>query len=393
MPTLSDFTDLVKSTAPAWASSREAFVNELQQTNYPLARFLRGRDMSTLFQNGERIKDGIILDDAGTFQIIGPETETNWNNPQIMTVWEVPWRFSQCYMTWTAQEVELNEGSSAMTWKRVKSIKQSGLASDCVNGINDTLFKKPNKATMETFASAGASDTGDPGEPYSIPAHVNEYANTLFDEHTTTPWTTHQTIDPTAKTKWQNRVATYGNLTANTASNLTTAFDDIVQDIQFQMPGTMNEYFTRDDLYRQVIFTTKSGIKNWKLLCRAENDVNVSASAQDPAWARPTYAGIPLERAPQLETSKLYGVANTASVSYTESDNSGTTANVTGPRYYFINANYMKMAFHDKYYFKYLDVFTPEHNRTKFVMPIQTWFNLYVTSRRRHGVVAPSTDL
>lgn len=393
MPTLSDFTDFVKSTAPAWASSQEAFVNELQQNNYPLSRFLRGRDMSELFQNGERIKDGIILDDAGTFQMIGPETETNWTNSQILTVWEIPWRFSQCHMTWTAQEVELNEGSSATTWKRVKKIKQSGLASDCVNGVNGTLFKKPNKLTMETFASAGASDTGDPGEAYSIPALVNENVNTLFDEHTTTPWTTVQTIDPTAKTRWKNVQATYSSLTANTAGNLTTAFDDIVQDIQFQMPGTMNEYFTRDELYRQVIHTSKDGIKKWKLLCRSENDVNVSANSQDPSWARPTYAGIPIERAPQLETEKLYGVAGTASISYTESDNSGTTANVTGPRFYFINANYMKMAFHSKYYFKYLDVFSPEKNRTKYVMPIQTWFNLYVTSRRRHGVVSPSTDL
>jgi hypothetical protein len=94
-----------------------------------------------------------------------------------------------------------------------------------------------------------------------------------------------------------------------------------------------------------------------------------------------------------LETALLYGVAGTATASYTESDNSGTTANVTGPRYYWINANYMKMAFHSKWYFKYLDVFSPEKNRTKYILPIQTWFNLYVTSRRHHGIVYPSTDL
>ena len=393
MPTLSDFSDFVKSTAPAWASSQEAFVNELQKNNYPLQRFLRGREMSEMFQNGERIKDGIILDEAGTFAMVGPETETNWTNAQTMTLWEIPWRFSQAYMTWTAQEVDLNEGSSATTWKRVKRIKQTGLANDIVNGLDGKLFAKPSKTTMETFSAIGASDTGDPGEPYSIPALVNEYTNTLFDEHTTTPWTTVQTIDPTTKTRWQNVQASYSNLTANTASNLTTAFDDIILDLQFKQPGTMNEYYENDSMFRQCIYTSKTGIKNWKLLCRSENDVTVSPSAQDPAWNFPKYAGIPIERAPQLETALLYGVAGTATVSYKENDDTTDAANITGPRYYWVNANYMKMAFHSKWYFKYLDVFSPEKNRTKYILPIQTWFNLYATSRRHHGVVYPSTDL
>ena len=53
----------------------------------------------------------------------------------------------------------------------------------------------------------------------------------------------------------------------------------------------------------------------------------------------------------------------------------------------------MKMAFHSNYYFKYLDVFSPERNRTKYVLPIQIWFNLYCTSRRHQGIVSPSADI
>ena len=108
MASLSDFADFVKSTAPAWASSQDAFVNEIQQNSYPLARFLKGRDMADVFQNGERIKDGIILDQPGTFQMISPETESTWTNAQTLTTWEIPWRFAQAHMSWTAQEVELN---------------------------------------------------------------------------------------------------------------------------------------------------------------------------------------------------------------------------------------------------------------------------------------------
>lgn len=387
MASLSDFTDFVKGTAPAWASSQEAFINELQYNNYPLSRFLKGRETSEVFQNGERIKDGIILDEAGTFQMVSPETESVWTNTQTLTTWEIPWRFAQCHMSWTAQEVELNEGSSAATWKRVKKIKQSGLATDIVNGLDRKLFAQPQYTKMESF-------TADPGEPQSIPALVNEYTNGLWgvnavgDPYGTTAGTnTVQGISPLTKSRWKPVQKSYGSLTALTAGNLTDAFDDIYLDLQFRSPGTMNEYFENVNMFRQVIYTSKDGIIDYKRLTRAENDVTVSPSKQDPAWNSPTYSGIPLERAPQLETELLYG---TASAYVAEST---TTNNNTGGRYYWINANFMKMAFHSNYYFKYLDVFSPEKNRTKYVLPIQTWFNLYATSRRHHGIVYPSTDL
>jgi hypothetical protein len=393
MPTLSDFTDFVKSTAPAWASNENAFVNELQQNSYPLRRFLKGRDASDMFQNGERIKDGIILDEAGSFEFVGPETDSRWKNAQLLTTWAAPWRFAQAHMAWTAQEIELNEGASAETWKRVKRIKQTGLANDVVNGMNACIFRKPNAARMETFTSVDALESGDAESflPYSIPALVSEQTNTLPNSQTTGApggaFSTVQTISPTTKTLWRNVQKTYGSITANAAGNLTSAFDDIIQDLEFQLPGTMNEYYESPSMFRQVIYTTKTGIVTWKNLQRAENDVTVSPSSQDPAWMRPTYAGIPLERAPQLETETLYGTSGAGVIE------TNTTNNNTGSRYYWINHNFLKMAFHSKYYFKTLDAFQPENNRMKYIMPIHIWFNMYCTSRRHQGVVFPSTDL
>ena len=392
MASLNDFGDFMKSTAPAWASSQEAFVNELQERNYPLARFLKGRDTSETFQNGERIKDGIILDAAGTFQMIDPETESVWSNTQTLSEWQIPWRFAQSHMTWTAQEVELNEGSSAAVWKRVKKIKQTGLANDVVNGMNAKLFSRPSYSKMESFTAA-------PGEPQSIPALVNEYANGLWAPGTaaspaiadTYNAGTIQGISPTTKTRWQPTRKSYANFdaapTAGT-TNLLMAFDDIFLDLQFRQPGTMNEYFESTDMFRQVIYCTKDGIVKYKKLLRDANDVQVTPSRQDPAYVNATYAGIPLERAPQLETELLYGT----STALVPANEASQTNSISGPRYYWINANYMKMAFHSNYYFKYLDVFSPERNRTKYVMPIQTWFNLYVTSRRHHGVVYPTAN-
>jgi hypothetical protein len=393
MASLSDFADFVKSTAPAWASSQDAFVNEIQQNSYPLARFLKGREMSDVFQNGERIKDGIILDQPGTFQMISPETESTWTNAQTLTTWEIPWRFAQAHMAWTAQEVELNEGSSAAVWKRVKKIKQTGLANDIVHGLNSKLFARPLASKMESF-------TADPGEPQSIPALVNEYDNGLFghtistDGSAATPTvsdkytSTVQGINPATKTKWAPVRKTYGSLTPGGATNLLAAFDDIFLDLQFRQPGTMNEYFENESMFRQVIYTSKNGIVSYKRLLRSENDVQVVPGRQDPAYQNPTYSGIPLERAPQLETEALY-VNDTGSTLYTELSISDPD-NLAGARYYWINANFMKMAFHSNYYFKYLDVFSPEKNRTKYILPIQIWFNLYVTSRRHQGIVAPS---
>jgi hypothetical protein len=389
MASLNDFGDFVKSTAPAWASSQDAFVNEIQQNSYPLARFLKGREMSDVFQNGERIKDGIILDQPGTFQMISPETESTWTNAQTLTTWEIPWRFAQAHMAWTAQEVELNEGSSAAVWKRVKKIKQTGLANDIVHGLNSKLFARPLASKMESF-------TADPGEPQSIPALVNEYTNGLFAntygatsvQATDYYASTVQGINPATKTKWKPVQKTYANLTVDDASNLLAAFDDIFLDLQFRQPGTMNEYFENESMFRQVIYTSKNGIVKYKKMLRAENDVQVVPGRQDPAYQNPTYSGIPLERAPQLETEALYSISGATLVNET-----GTTANHNvGPRYYWINANFMKMAFHSNYYFKYLDVFSPEKNRTKYILPIQIWFNLYCTSRRHQGIVSPSAD-
>ena len=390
MASLSDFADFVKSTAPAWASSQDAFVNEIQQNSYPLARFLKGREMSDVFQNGERIKDGIILDQPGTFQMISPETESTWTNAQTLTTWEIPWRFAQAHMAWTAQEVELNEGSSAAVWKRVKKIKQTGLANDIVHGLNGKLFARPLASKMESF-------TADPGEPQSIPALVNEYTNGLFagaygatgltvsDRYTSTV----QGINPATKTKWAPVQKTYANFNAASNTNLLAAFDDIFLDLQFRQPGTMNEYFENESMFRQVIYTTKNGLVKYKALLRSENDVQVVPGRQDPAYQNPTYSGIPLERAPQLETETLYAISGATLRNETTTD----AANNTGPRYYWINANFMKMAFHSNYYFKYLDVFSPEKNRTKYILPIQIWFNLYCTSRRHQGVVSPSASL
>jgi hypothetical protein len=390
MASLSDFADFVKSTAPAWASSQDAFVNEIQQNSYPLARFLKGREMSDVFQNGERIKDGIILDQPGTFQMISPETESTWTNAQTLTTWEIPWRFAQAHMSWTAQEVELNEGSSAAVWKRVKKIKQTGLANDIVHGLNGKLFARGQASKMESF-------TADPGEPQSIPALVNEYTNGLFasaygatsltvsDRYTSTV----QGISPTTKTKWKPVQKTYGNFTVANNANLLAAFDDIFLDLQFRQPGTMNEYFENESMFRQVIYTTKNGLVKYKALLRGENDVQVVPGRQDPAYQNPTYSGIPLERAPQLETEALYATSGATLRDETTDD----ATNFTGPRYYWINANFMKMAFHSNYYFKYLDVFSPEKNRTKYILPIQIWFNLYCTSRRHQGIVSPSIDL
>lgn len=385
MPSLQDFTDFVKSTPPAWASSSEKFVNELQATNYPLRRFLKGRDMDTTFQGGSDIRDEIILDNAGTFSMVSPETETNWTNTQTGTIWKIPWRFAQVYMSWVAQEVDLN--AAPEVWKRVKKLKQYGLANDVVNGLNGKLFQKPNKDTMESF-------TADPGEPYSVLCFASEQTNGLPNTLTTTAdggaWTKIQDIDPTVKTRWKRTAASYGasgtGFTANVADNVTATFDDIVQDLEYQLPGTMNEYFENTQMFRQVIWTTKTGIKRYKALQRAENDVVVQPNQQDPYWNTPAYAGIAMERAPDLETVTAYGTSGAGVVQ------ESTTNNSIGPRYIFANMNYLKMAFHDKWYFKYLDVFSPEKNRTKYILPMQIWFNLYCTSLRHQGIVYPAAD-
>jgi hypothetical protein len=380
---LTTFTDFIDTTGPSFLTSAEDVVNEACKNNYLLRRFLRGKGPSETVQGGSSIKDTILFDEESTFQYYEPNQTFTWENPQVVENWEINWRFCVDHMAYTDAEVELNVGTGMSraarhtAYKRLKRIKEQRLWTSILNGMEDALFAIPSKTAME-------DSTGT--QPFSLPAFVNEGSNGLY-----TGFATVQGLDPTTYSKWVPQQQSYNN-TAGTdwsdpdnPQNIIAAFDKMFLDVQFVPPPSHQEYFDDPGLNAMFIACSKKGQNAYQQLLRASQDTFVTGSRQDPAYMQPKYAGIDLVYAPKLDTYAGYGTDQ----SRTESD---TVNNISGPRYYFLNGNYMKFIFHTtRYMYQHPAMRHPNQPFTTIV-PVDSWYNFVCRSRQRHGIVYPATN-
>jgi hypothetical protein len=378
---LSTFTDFIDTTGPSFLTSAEDVVNEACKNNYLLRRFLRGKGPSETVQGGSSIKDTIMFDEESTFQYYEPNQTFNWQNPQVVENWEINWRFCVDHMAYTDAEVELNVGSGMSrsarhtAYKRLKRIKEQRLWTSILNGMEDALFAVPDSTAMEV--STGT-------KPYSIPAFVNEETNGLHPGFGTDV----QGLAPATYTKWvpQQEEFTGGTtwIGPDQSNNIIHAFDKMFLDVQFVPPPSHQEYFDDPSLNAMFIACSKKGQNAYQQLLRASQDTFVTGSRQDPAYMQPKYAGIDLVYAPKLDTYAGYGAAGDK----TESNDTGNI----GPRYYFLNGNYMKFIFHTtRYMYQHPAMRHPNQPFTTIV-PVDSWYNFVCRSRQRHGIVSPSSD-
>jgi hypothetical protein len=391
---LSTFNDFVNVTGPAYLTSAEAVVNEAQKQNYILRRFVRGKDPSEIIQGGSTIKDTILFDEDSTFQYYEPNETFTWENPQVLTNWEINWRFGVDHMSWTDQEIELNLGGGLSRgvrhhmYKRLKRTKEQRLWTSIINGIEDQLFAVPRTAAMETATGK---------QPYSIPAMVNEETNGLFFSTDTpsgeTAWTTKQGINPVTETKWKPQQKTYSSSAVNNAGNIISKFDEMFLDVRFVPPPSHQEYFESPHLNAQFIACSKRGQTVYQQLLRESQDTFVTPSRQDPAYMKPQFGGIDLEYVPNLDTLKLYdadsGTGDTDAYE-AEIPTEEAGANQSGPRYYWLNAWYIKPVWHTtRYMFKHPVRVHPNQPFTH-ICPVDCWYNLVTRSLQRQGIVSPS---
>lgn len=384
---LATFNDFVNVTGPAFLTSAEDVVNEAQKQNYLLRRFIRGKDPSEVIQGGSTIKDTILFDEESTFQFYDPNETFTWENPQVLEEWEINWRFAVDHMSWTDQEIELNLGGGLSRsvrhhmYKRLKRTKEQRLWTSLINGVEDQLFAVPEVANMET-------NTGK--QPFSLPAFINEETDGLFYKSANvtgkTTWSTVEGIDPTVDTKWVPQQATYATASVNT-DNIFAAFDKMFLDVRFIPPPSHQEYFSDPMLNSQFIACSKRGQTAYQQLLRASQDTFVTTSRQDPSYMRPQFAGIDLEYVPKLDTALLY--EHTTSTSPLQKE-IGANTDAQGPRFYWINAWYLKPVFHTtRYMYKHPAMRHPNQPFTTIV-PVDCWYNFVVRSRQRQGIVSPT---
>ena len=419
MPSITQFNDFMQSTGPYYLKSADAVINEAVKNNYVLSRLLKEKASETTVQGGTSIKDVIVFDDSSTYQKYLPNDTFSWRNPQVTDTLTAPWRFSMDHMSWTDQEIELNEGDAKVMYKRVKRIKEMRMWTSMLNGMENDLWASPsgNYANME--GSGGK-------EPYSLPAFITETvsSNVSLGERGGVPfgWTNILGIDPTADTRWTNQVSfynpngttnneapvlkpasTYSGHNANTVAryvySLFGAFDDMYQKVQFKAPLTQKQYFEETQFNRQMILCSKEGINLYKRALRASNDMLVSA--QDSAYNTPTYSGIPVEYCANMDTAAIYPsaagaitndtIANRNASNTVTGNSTETGANTVdkGARFWFVNGQYMTPIYHSTRYMKKHDVMRHPNQPFSWVQPVDCWWNIFCNSRQRHGIVSP----
>jgi len=413
MPSITQFNDFMQSTGPAYLKSADAVINEAVKNNYVLSRLLKEKASETLVQGGTSIKDVIVFDDASTYQKYQPNDTFTWSNPQVTDTLSAPWRFSMDYMSWTDQEVELNDGDAKVMYKRLKRIKEMRMWTSMLNGMENDLWA-PSQGNYSNMETGGK-------EPYGLPAFITEDigAITTFGERGGRPigWTnTVLGIDPDTDGRWSNQISfydralaandaavskTYSNFNSGTrqVGGLFHAFDEMYLKVQFKAPLTQRQYFEETNLNRQMILCSRAGINQYKRALRASNDMLVSP--QDSAYSTPTFSGIPLEYCANLDDAAIYPngnntVADTKAgrdaatlVTTSGGSETGTTTIDKGARYWFINGQYLTPIFHSTRYMKKHDVMRHPNQPFTWVQPVDCWWNLFCNSRQRHGIIAP----
>ena len=413
MPSITQFNDFMQSTGPAYLKSADAVINEAVKNNYVLSRLLKEKASETLVQGGTSIKDVIVFDDASTYQKYQPNDTFTWSNPQVTDTLTAPWRFSMDYMSWTDQEVELNDGDAKVMYKRLKRIKEMRMWTSMLNGMENDLWA-PSQGNSTNMEGSGGK------EPYGLPAFITEDIGsvTTFGERGGRPigWTNVLGIDPDTDGRWSNQISFYDRaLNANDAAvsktysgfntgtrqvgGLFHAFDEMYLKVQFKAPLTQRQYFEETNFSRQMILCSRLGLNQYKRALRFSNDMLVSP--QDGAYNTPTFSGIPLEYCSNLDDAAIYPLA-TGTVTDDKSGRDAATLSTTaggtetgtntidkGARYWFVNGQYLTPIFHSTRYMKKHDVMRHPNQPFTWVQPVDCWWNLFCNSRQRHGIIAP----
>lgn len=381
---LSTFSDFVASTGPSYLTSADSLINEVQKNSYIMRRFLKGAEKTFVLQGGSKIKDALILDEASTFQQYQPNDTFTWSNPQVLTDMELNWRFSVDHMSWTDQEIELNTGGLSNealrgVYKRLKREKEMRMWTSMINGWEDLLWRLPNNGEMEDANGL---------YPYSIPALVNEQTNGVYSGFTNI-----HGINPANKSRWVPQQETFDTnfATVDNPGNIISAFDRMFYKIRFEAPPTKQEYFETPKYQSQFIACSRKSLNVYQRLLRASQDRFTGiASYQDPAYLTPQYGGIDLQYVSSLDTAALYPNSRSSPTSYHAEDDA--SAEYEGPRYYWLNGQYLCPVFHTSRYMVQKAPMTHPNQPFTTVVVTDCWWNLVVRSRRRQGIVYPSAD-
>ncbi len=425
---IDEFTTLMGSTGPSWMRNAEDFVNAMSRNNYTQSRILGAGNMTEMLQGGDSITDRILLSTTSTFARYNINESKSYANSQPGTNWTAQWAFAWADVSWTKQDVGLNIESMgkkhrAQVYKRVLTQKYADMYTDVCNAMDDEYWAQPNTLEME-------SSTPNKRQPYSIPVFVNEHARSLpgarIDVNGTL-WTTREgiTTTGTVNSKWmcysvggnaataENPAegytfdATAGANTAVATASLFPAFSRAYHKLHFDKLPKGGQYSDKESS-PQVIWCSLQGINNYEMALRLNQDTfrGVGKSTgQDPAYDGPTFRRMPLEYIQALDGQASRGDSIHGPLLHDDgveavdedgiaADNSAAiTDAIVGPRYYFINTNYLKFVAHVD---NYCTMTAPMNDRTQpftWSRVLDLWNNNICRAPHRLGSIGPASDV
>ena len=359
---LENIRDFLLSTREARASKPEELLNEATLHTYFYSQFFKSHGMK--FKGGSKLIDRVQALPAGSFGFYNPNQEFAPRQRQTLRALEVPWAFSYVHYVLTDETSELNEGDDEKLVDFVMEQERSCHV-DAANGIETALWALPNVETMENVGQEDAR------EAYSIPAFITR--DGLAPSSTnggvaagTADWTTVQQLNVAQNPWYQNQYSNYSAAAPDDPDDgLVGAFDDIVDDIQFEMPDGVKSYATDDNLQNHVIATSRDGKSFYKARLRQLNDR--MDRLVDPKISGPQYEGIPIKRVSQLDEA-----------GWTEGQ----------PDYFFINMKYLVPWFHPKRFGQEKVETGGAKQPNATVVYKFYWYNLFRRSARRQGRVS-----
>lgn len=388
------FTDFMLSTGPAFLRGPEDIVNDAVKNTWTLPRFIYGKSMKDMIQGGNSIKDNIFLGADSNAANYKPNAEFTYRNPQVLTQWSIPWRFTKDEMVWTDHEIglntgELSRGARFHKYKTLKYSKEQNLYTGLLTFVDDQFWAPPDTTEME----------GTDGEtPYGIPCYITE--NGASGEVSTgtiplngpdaTAWTTIMGIDPTVKTGWQNAAIQYASIGqyvegTTTSPHIFKAFSRAYYKVRYDRLPRRSDLSDPTSV-PHFFGASLTGISTYEEALRSNQDSFVWTGRQDPAFAGPQFRGIEMVYISDLDTAALFpGTDGALAVE--------TAATNTGSRYFGVNGAYMLKVIHRNRYFYKKRPFSPSKQPYTHIMIVDIWHNNPCRSRRRQVIVYPNTDL
>ena len=391
--TLQLYTDFANTTPSLFVDGKTGIINEAGKHSWIIKRALLNRSDDEVFATGNKAKVDLMFDENSTFRFYNPNSTFTPTNPQVLDTVELPLRYAMDYMAWNEQEIMQNIGKDT-----TKEAKHTAILSlwyskamrkwtSMLKGVDAAFW-----ADMHNIYSTVEGNAGDPAQPYSYFAFATE--NT-YDYHPQ-GWTNIETLDPATESGWRNPVQTYDHDDRDDSDEdgdgLKQAFTKLHRDMNFELPGTRNEYFERPELQRKFFACGGNGIDNYNALLAAGNDRTFYKS--DLSQPTPTWMGVDIVYQKALDDATIYDNGGTGGIG----GDAGTwttyvaeaSATYDGPRYYCIDADYIHPIIHPDRFFHTYPVKDPTNMIGSFWQPTALWYNIICKSRQMGcGVICP----